>query len=67
MGGSIHIMSDTRQPKWRSLTPAGSLGASFDAIPAKVVDTRCDSSRRHERERIFYTAGATTLGLTRIV
>jgi hypothetical protein len=57
----------TRQSKWRLLTPAGSLGVSFDAILAKVVDARCNSSKGHDRERIFYTAGATTLGLTRIV
>lgn len=54
----IHIMSDTRHPTWRLLTPAGSLGVSFGAIPANACDKSCRSSRRHGRERIFLNRGS---------
>jgi hypothetical protein len=49
---------DTRHPKWRILTPTGSLGASFGAIPANVLDASCNRSRRNKRERIFLNRGS---------
>jgi hypothetical protein len=52
-------MSDERHAtSWQLLTSAGSLGASFGAIPANVLDASCNRSRRLKKGGIFLNRGS---------